>query len=85
MCDSIDMQDRPVEAKDREIDELRRQVKELEHALTLWKEKAGTSAKTINQSDMKLLALENQVQSAERRLAEFKDAVMIVVRELARE
>ncbi len=79
------MQDRPVEAKDREIDELRRQVKELEHALTLWKEQGRQSAKTINQSDMKLLALENQVQSAERRLAEFKDAVMIVVRELARE
>ncbi len=30
-------------------------------------------------------ALENQVRSAERRLNEFKDAVMIVVRELARE
>ena len=30
-------------------------------------------------------ALENQVQSAERRLSEFKDAVMIVVRELARD
>lgn len=30
-------------------------------------------------------ALEQQVQSAERRLNEFKDAVLTVVRELARE
>lgn len=85
MCDSIDMQDRPVDAKDREIDELRRQVKELEHSNESWREKSNMSMRVINQSDMKLLALENQVQSAERRLTEFKDAVMIVVRELARE
>ena len=79
------MQDRPVEAKDREIDELRRQVKELEHALTLWKEKAGNASLAVSEYTSKSLALENQVQSAERRLAEFKDAVMTVVRELARE
>ena len=85
MCDSIDMKDRPGEAKDREIHELRKQVTELEHALKLWKEKAVTSAKTINQDDMKLLALENQVQSAERRLNEFKHAVLTVLMELARE
>ena len=30
-------------------------------------------------------ALEQQVRDAERRLTEFKDAVMIIVRELARE
>ena len=85
MCDSIDMQDRPVEAKDREIDELRRQVKELEHALTLWKGKAGNASLAVSEYTSKSLALEQQVQSAERRLSEFKDAVMIVVRELARE
>ena len=39
----------------------------------------------VNEQRMKLSALENQVQSAERRLTEFKDAVITVVRELARE
>lgn len=85
MDDSIDMQDRPVEAKDREIDELRRQVTELEHALKLWKGKATNASLAVSEYTSKSLALENQVQSAELRLSEFKDAVMIVVRELARE
>jgi aminoglycoside N3'-acetyltransferase len=39
----------------------------------------------IQELQMQNTALEQQVQSAERRLSEFKDAVMIVVRELARE
>ncbi|MCC6568202.1 MAG: hypothetical protein IT315_03085 [Anaerolineales bacterium] len=39
----------------------------------------------IQELQMQNSALEQQVQSAERRLTEFKDAVMIVVRELARE
>jgi len=39
----------------------------------------------IQELQIQNTALENQVQSAERRLSEFKDAVMIVVRELARE
>ena len=85
MDDSIDMKDRPGEAKDREIHELRKQVTELEHALKLWKGKAGNASLAVSEYTSKSLALENQVQSAERRLAEFKDAVMIVVRELARE
>lgn len=37
----------------------------------------------IQELQMQNTALEQQVQSADRRLAEFKDAVMIVVRELA--
>ena len=39
----------------------------------------------IQELQIQNTALEQQVQSAERRLSEFKDAVMIVVRELARE
>jgi hypothetical protein len=39
----------------------------------------------IQELQMQNTALEQQVQSADRRLAEFKDAVMIVVRELARD
>ena len=39
----------------------------------------------IQELQMQNTALEQKVQSAERRLSEFKDAVMIVVRELARE
>ena len=39
----------------------------------------------VSEYTSKSLALENQVQSAEHRLNEFKDAVLTVVRELARE
>lgn len=39
----------------------------------------------IQELQMQNTALENQVQHAERRLAEFKNAVMVVVRELARD
>ena len=85
MCDSIDMKDRPGEAKDREIHELRKQVTELEHALTLWKEKAGNASLAVSEYTSKSLALENQVQDAERRLSEFKHAVLTVLMELARE
>mgnify|MGYP000178545215 CR=1 FL=1 len=61
--------------------EVRARLAELEHANKEWREKSNKE----NEQRMKLSALENQVQSAERRLTEFKDAVMIVVRELARE
>ena len=60
--------------------EVRARLAELEHANKEWREKSNKE----NEQRMKLSALENQVQSAERRLTEFKDAVMIVVRELAR-
>lgn len=38
----------------------------------------------IRERDMKLEALENQVADAENRLRDFKNAVMLVVKELAR-
>ncbi len=68
--------------------EVRARSAELEHANKEWREKSNKESKesmVANEQRMKLSALENQVQSAERRLSEFKDAVMIVVRELARE
>ena len=61
--------------------EVRARSAELEHANKEWREKSNKE----NEQRMKLSALENQVQSAERRLTEFKDAVLTVVRELARE
>ncbi len=72
-------------AREVEVDELRRQVKELEHANKGWREKSNKESMVGSEQRMKVSALENQVQSAEQRLTEFKDAVMIVVRELARE
>ena len=39
----------------------------------------------IQELQIQNTAIEQQVRDAERRLTEFKDAVMIVVRELARE
>ena len=65
--------------------EVRARLAELEHANKEWREKSNKESMVANEQRMKLSALENQVQSAERRLSEFKDAVMIVVRELARE
>lgn len=65
--------------------EVRARLAELEHANKEWREKSNKESRVVNEQRMKLSALENQVQSAERRLSEFKDAVMIVVRELARE
>lgn len=65
--------------------EVRARSAELEHANKEWREKSNRESMVVNEQRMKLSALENQVQSAERRLSEFKDAVMIVVRELARE
>ncbi len=65
--------------------EVRARLAELEHANKEWREKSNRESMVVNEQRMKLSALENQVQSAERRLSEFKDAVMIVVRELARE
>ncbi len=72
-------------AREVEVDELRRQVKELEHANKEWREKSNKESMVANEQRMKLSALENQVQSAEYRLNEFKDAVLTVVLELARE
>ena len=65
--------------------EVRARLAESEHANKEWREKSNKESMVANEQRMKLSALENQVQSAERRLSEFKDAVMIVVRELARE
>ena len=64
--------------------EVRARLAELEHANKEWREKSNRESMVVNEQQVKLSALENQVQSAERRLTEFKDAVMIVVRELAR-
>ncbi len=65
--------------------EVRARLAELEHANKEWREKSNRESMVVNEQRMKLSALENQVQSAERRLTEFKDAVLTVVRELARE
>lgn len=65
--------------------EVRARLAELEHANKEWREKSNKESMVANEQRMKLSALENQVQSAERRLTEFKDAVLTVVRELARE
>ena len=65
--------------------EVRARLAELEHANKEWREKSNRESMVVNEQRMKLSALENQVQSAERRLTEFKDAVITVVRELARE
>ena len=65
--------------------EVRARLAELEHAIKEWREKSNKESMVANEQRMKLSALENQVQSAERRLTEFKDAVLTVVRELARE
>jgi len=65
--------------------EVRARLAELEHANKEWREKSNKESMVANEQRMKLSALENQVQSAERRLTEFKDAVTTVVRELARD
>jgi Fe-S cluster biosynthesis and repair protein YggX len=65
--------------------EVRARLAEREHANKEWREKSNKESMVVNEQRMKLSALENQVQSAEQRLTKFKDAVMIVVRELARE
>ena len=65
--------------------EVRARLAELEHANKEWREKSNKESMVANEQRLKLSALENQVQSAERRLTEFKDAVITVVRELARE
>lgn len=39
----------------------------------------------IDERDTKILALENQITDAENSLRAFKDAVMLVVKELAKE
>ena len=65
--------------------EVHARLAELEHANKEWREKSNRESMVVNEQRMKLSALENQVQSAERRLTEFKDAVLTVVRELARE
>ena len=65
--------------------EVRARSAELEHANKEWREKSNKESMVANEQRMKLSALENQVQSAEYRLNEFKDAVLTVVLELARE
>lgn len=65
--------------------EVRARLAELEHANKEWREKSNKESMVANEQRMKLSALENQVQSAEYRLNEFKDAVLTVVLELARE
>lgn len=65
--------------------EVRARLAEHEHANKEWREKSNKESMVANEQRMKLSALENQVQSAEYRLNEFKDAVLTVVLELARE
>lgn len=87
---TVEMTDVP--RLDRENELLRQQVKELEHAVKLRIDEVYRQVGVNNELRMKLKALENQITdaenqsaNAEKTLRAFKDAVMLVVKDLAKE
>jgi len=62
-----------------------KEVERLEDEIRRLVDVNETTRKLVDEQHLKLMALENQVTSAEGRLYDFKKAVTAVIRELAKE